>query len=113
MSWWSAGIAAIVFVVLAWQVSAATSPAVIVHVAYEGAPQRGALCRLHTLFVHDQRLSDGGGDVTFEGVAPGKYLLECALAGYQTAKTDVVVRDADVELHVEIRLQLQEIGRSQ
>jgi hypothetical protein len=93
--------------------SASSSAAVSVHVSYDRTALPGVLCRLRNALFHDQRIADREGNLKFDGVSAGKYRVECTLQGYRSAQSDVAVRDDDVEIHVDVRLQLQQIGRVQ
>ena len=114
VSWWSAAfLAATTVPVLAQSASAFGAAAVSVHVSYEKTALRGVLCRLQNAFFHDQRISDAGGDLKFDAVAAGKYVVECSLGGYEPAKSDVTVREDDAEVNVDVGMRLVVIGRIQ
>ena len=110
---WCVPVAALAVVFGCASAACATGSAdVFVHVAYNAGHMRGALCRLRNPLLHVQQITDRDGDAKFGNVAAGKYQVECELKGFDSARSDVFVHDADAELHVEVRLQLHEIGRT-
>ena len=82
-----------------------------VHVSFDAGGARGALCRLHNTLLHEQRIADGSGMADFDGVQAGKYGLDCELKGYEPARSEVLVRSGDLDVNVDVRLGLHEIGR--
>jgi hypothetical protein len=95
------------------QAAQAANTAVSVRVSYHAAGMSGAVCKLRNPFFHDQRMTDKAGEVTFEGIAAGAYTVDCTLAGYEPATAEIVVRDEDAAVHVDVPLRLHEIGRVQ
>jgi hypothetical protein len=91
--------------------SAGTSTDVYVHVSHDAHRLGGAVCRLRSVLQHVQRIVDRDGTAKFQNVVAGKYSVECELSGFDVARSDVFVHEDDVELHVEVRLHLHEIGR--
>jgi len=91
--------------------SAAASEKVVVHVTVDGAAVRGAMCRLRSPLRHELRISDASGIAEFAAIDPGKYTVQCDVAGFDIATADLQVRDDDSEVRVELRLRRHEIGR--
>jgi hypothetical protein len=90
---------------------AALSAKIVVHVTADGADVRQATCRLRSIARRELRISDASGIAEFAGLDPGKYAVQCDVAGFEAATADIEVRNEDAEVRVELRLRRHEIGR--